>query len=87
MIEKIIKIFGITKIIENFNNNDLFHNNILKNEIPHFSLSFNKIFNKKFWRKNNNSNSSKVQTKFNAQSEFGNEIMIIGDINNKAKEA
>ena len=87
MIEKIIKIFGITKIIENFNNNDLFHYNILTNEIPQFSLSFNKIFNKKFWRKNNNSNSSKVQTKFNAQSEFGNEIMIIGDINNKAKEA
>jgi hypothetical protein len=53
-------------IIENFNNNDLFHNNILINEIPQFSLNINKIFNKKFENKNSNLNSTTVQPKFNA---------------------
>ena len=59
----------------------------MKNEIPQFSLNINKIFNKKFENKNSNLNSTTVQPKFNAQSEFGNEILIIDDINNKANEA
>ena len=59
----------------------------MKNEIPQFSLNINKIFNKKFENKNRNLNSTIVQPKFNAQSKFGNEILIIDDINNKANEA
>jgi hypothetical protein len=59
----------------------------MKNKIPQFSLNINKIFNKKFENKNRNLNSTIVQPKFNAQSEFGNEISNIDDINNKANEA
>jgi WD40 repeat protein len=61
-------ISNATKIIENLNNNDIFHYNIQINEIPtQFSLNFNKIFYKKFRIKSSNLNSLTVQSKYNIQ--------------------
>jgi len=61
-------ISNVSKIIENFNNNDLFHYNIQINEIPtQFSLNFSKIFNKNFRIKSSNLNSLSVQSKYNIQ--------------------